>query len=141
MQNQKKQRIINKNDSRSSTSTIIFLSLLAIGLLGAAITTFVLNTLQIIGIIALFLLFLLLNACFAKDECNTYSRKKSWYRFSKVIAYALFTKLPIRENESPNISSTFPTRYTLVQEKNTDSSFNRGSLKEYNAKEKKRARR
>ena len=124
MQKQRQQKKNNKNDSGSFTITMIILFIFTILLLGAAITTFVLNTQRIIGVIILLLLFFLLKGCFAKDECSTCETRKPWYRFLKVIIYALFIKLPIRENKNLHISSTIPIRYSFKKEKDSQSTSN-----------------
>ena len=103
-------------------------------LLTAAITTFVLNTWKIMGIVILLIWFLLL---YARDAKNGSRKKKS--SFLKVISYALFTQLPIRENEAPYISSSAPIRYSLKQKNCTKSSSDKE--KEDNDEGSKKARR
>ena len=51
------------------------------------------------------------------------SRKKS--RFLKVISYAFFTQLPIRENETTYIRSSAPIQYCLKQKNCTKSNSNK----------------
>ena len=51
------------------------------------------------------------------------SRKKS--RFLKVISYAFFTQLPIRENETTYIRSSAPIQYSLKQKNCTKSNSNK----------------
>ena len=139
MQKQRQPKNNNKNNLKSCTSTMTILLIFTIVLLGAVITTIKLNTWKSIEIIIPIFVLFLLKACFAKDEGSTCKKRKSWYRFSKIIIYALFTKLPIREKKFPYISSTVPTRYSLVHEKKSQETLR--EVKEDNVKGNKNSRR
>lgn len=121
MNSQKKRE--NPHENETSTSkcnfTMTALTLFTLAFLGIAVASFATKDIIPIpvGITFLFVAFLALQICFAKDNCDTVTKSKSWYRFYKVLCYAVLTQLPVRENESPLISTSVRTKYTLKREK------------------------
>ena len=91
----------------------ILITLLVLAILGLTITSFLSASVSIyIGIAFLFLLFLFLHAYFTIGKSDS-TTNMSWYRFSMLIIYALFTQLPIREIRSPYIPATIQRKCTL----------------------------
>ena len=101
-----------KKYENTELAIMVLSIIVAISLLGISIASFFTPSISVIvGILLFFALFI---SIFLAAICSAKSIR-TFYNYFKVVWYVLLTKLPIKENSFPYISTRLSTTYSIKQ--------------------------